>query len=117
LSVSRQIYGLCVSQGHGLKAQYIHQLVPCVSPGAAAPCPSMFVGDVEPMNVARYICQCHIIDECILYLLIPMNTLGYIRRLYIHRCVHRLADKFTLFVPFSIIFVALNCVRCAGFTR
>jgi hypothetical protein len=72
-------------------------VVPCVSPGAAAPRPSAFISDVEPMNVAPYICRCHITDKCIVNSSVLMKMLGYVRRPYIYRPVHQLADEFAVY--------------------
>jgi hypothetical protein len=72
-----------------------------ISLGTAPPRPSMFIGNVELMNVALYISRCYITNEYILNLPVPLNTLGYVRHWqYIHRHICRLTDKFYLFLCF-----------------
>jgi hypothetical protein len=64
---------------------------------ATALCPSTFIGDVAPTNVAPYIRRCYITDENILNLSVPMNKLSYIHRCYIRQCIYRLTDEFMLY--------------------
>jgi hypothetical protein len=66
------------------QAPSTNMMVPCLSLGAMALRPSMFIGDVEPMIISLYICQCHATNEYILNLSVPMNMMGYIRWRYIH---------------------------------
>jgi hypothetical protein len=73
-------------------------MVPHISPGTVAPRPSMFVDDVEPMNVGSYIHRCHVTNEYILNSSVLMNTLGYIYQQYIHRRGHRLTGEFKLYL-------------------
>jgi hypothetical protein len=68
---------------------------PCVRSGAVALRPSIFVGDVESMNVGQYIYRCHIIDEYILNSSVPTNKLGYI---------HRLTDEFILYSSVLLLY-------------
>jgi hypothetical protein len=71
---------------------------PHVRPGATAPSLHIFVGDVAPMSVAPYICQCHVTEEYNLKLSAAMNTLGYARWRYLHQCIHWLIDDFMLYL-------------------
>jgi hypothetical protein len=89
--------------------------VPCVSPRAAAPHPSMFVGDVASTNVAPYNIRCHITDEFKINSSVPMNMLGYICRR-----IHRLTHKFMYihqfhyyicwFKPMNLLLFLVVCV-------
>jgi hypothetical protein len=79
-------------------------MVPRISPGVVAPHPSRLV---ESMNITPYIRWCQITDEYILNLSVPMNTLGYVRRRYIHRRIHRLIDKLNIFLLVQILYSSI----------
>jgi hypothetical protein len=91
--VSRWIYGSRVSRGVAPGPHIF------ISYHASAPGPrcSTFIDDMEPMNVALYIRRWHITDECILYLSVPMNMLGYVHWPYIRWRLRQLTDEFTLY--------------------
>jgi hypothetical protein len=71
---------------------------------AAASCPSIFVGDVAPMNVASYVCRCHVTDEYILNSSVLKNKLGYVRRRYIRRHIDWLTDEFILYASVLLLY-------------
>jgi hypothetical protein len=72
-------------------------MVPHVNPWATAPHPSMFIGGMEPRNVAPYIRRYHITVKCIVNLSVPTNMLGYVRQPYIRWHVCRLTSLSIVF--------------------
>jgi hypothetical protein len=84
-----------------VKKSYIRRLVDeymgHMSAGGTALCPSMFITDVAPTNVAPYIHRCHVTNKYILNSSVPMNVLCCVRQQYIHRCAHRLIDEFNVY--------------------
>jgi hypothetical protein len=50
-------------------APYIHRFI-----SAPPPRPSIFIGDVSPTNVTRYIYRFHVTNEYAVYSSVPMNN-------------------------------------------